>query len=756
VAATPTIAHAFAPATIAPGGPSTLTFTITNPGSVPLTAATFADALGDLAVAATGPAGGTCAGASANALVAGTVNLVIGGLTVPAADSCTVIVPVTSVVSGSHANVANGVSSAETPAPGPQSSPATLSVLFPPAVDKSFAGMVEAAVATSFATMSITLRNPNAGTPLTGVSFTDGLVNMAVHSIPAQTNGCGGTFTAAAGSSTVSLAGVTLAAGASCTVTVRVRSSTPSPAGGHPNTVAATAAETGVTPGPADTAYLNVLAPPTIAKAFSPPAIDEDTGVSVMTLTLTNPNPVPLAGASFTDAFPANMSTTAATQSYIGAGRGTCTGAVPAAQTASTTSLSFSGITIPASGSCTVTVDVRATVAGSYANTTSGVTTSQTPTAGPVSNTATLAVDQVGISKAFAPSTIGAGGAADVIITLNNQTGGNRTAITFRDAFPAGMAVAAPLTASSTCNGTLRNYGNTAALAAGDTGFRLTGGSLADNATCTVTVRVTVAAPGTYSGNTTNLTYTGGGGSGPNSNVATLTVVAHPTIAIAFSPSSLDLYQTSTLTFTVSNSNASALINASFTDALTGFSVAAPAILGGTCAGVVSTPALVAGATTLNLSVPNLLPGSCTVTIPVTRRTTTPGTFTNATSGVTTTQTGGAGPASNTASITFVKLPLQVMKSASLASAAPGTPVTYTIGYANPNATTRFDGIVVSDPTPRFTRFAAAACGPLPPSLTSCTITAPPVGSSGTVTWTLGGSLEGGASGTVTLTVIVE
>jgi hypothetical protein len=52
--------------------------------------------------------------------------------------------------------------------------------------------------------------------------------------------------------------------------------------------------------------------------------------------------------------------------------------------------------------------------------------------------------------------------------------------------------------------------------------------------------------------------------------------------------------------------------------------------------------------------------------------------------------------------------------------------------------------------------FTSAACGPLPSSITSCTISSPAVGASGTITWTLGGSLDAGSSGTVTLTTTVK
>jgi hypothetical protein len=64
--------------------------------------------------------------------------------------------------------------------------------------------------------------------------------------------------------------------------------------------------------------------------------------------------------------------------------------------------------------------------------------------------------------------------------------------------------------------------------------------------------------------------------------------------------------------------------------------------------------------------------------------------------------------------------------------------------------------LVITDTTPHFTGFVRASCGALPPLLTSCGVSAPVAGTTGTITWTLCGNLNAGASGTVTLTVTVN
>lgn len=514
-----------------------------------------------------------------------------------------------------------------------------------------------------------------------------------------------------------------------------------------------------------------MLQAPTIAKAFSPYSVALNTA-STLTFTITNPNAVALTGASFIDTFPANVTTTNLAQNYIGGARGTCVGVIPSAQTAGTyyTTRTFSGFNIPANSSCTIMTDVICSgtkpapvcVNGNYSNTTTGATTTQTPTAGSVSNTATLAVGRVGISKSFTPTSIAAGSTSDITFTLENDTGSNQAVMTFTDTFPVlnapnGMTIAqsTPL-AGTTCTYTqLRDQTNLASLAVGSVGLRVNGISLNNNASCIMIFRVSVATAGTYNNTTTGVNY---GTTGPPSNTATLTVFNRPTITKSFSPVAIDVYGTSTMTFTLANSNGSALTNAVFTDTLTGFSVASPATIGGTCPGVVSTPALVAGSTSLNLMVPNLLPGSCTITIPVTSSNA--GTYTNTTSGIITDQTGAtAGVTSNTATLTVSRLPLQVNKTPNVMTASPGTLVTYDIGYGNPNTTTQLQNVIITDPVPVYTSYDSASCGALPPGITSCTVsfTPPPGGlGNGSVTWTLGGMLSAGSSGTVRLTVRIQ
>jgi uncharacterized repeat protein (TIGR01451 family) len=146
--------------------------------------------------------------------------------------------------------------------------------------------------------------------------------------------------------------------------------------------------------------------------------------------------------------------------------------------------------------------------------------------------------------------------------------------------------------------------------------------------------------------------------------------------------------------------------------------------------------------------------GSCTITVPFTDSAA--GVYPDTASGVLCNEIISAGAGSNTASLTLNKLPIHLIKSANLANVPPGSAVTYTITYTNPNNALTLQNIVIMDVTPQYTTFTSASCGALPASLTSCGVAAPAAGATGTVTWTLGESLNGGASGTVTLTVTVN
>ncbi len=91
----------------------------------------------------------------------------------------------------------------------------------PPAISTSFgAASIPLKGSTS---LSFSIGNPNFGTGLAGIGFSDDLpVGLVVATPNVQSGDCGGTVTAAAGSSNVSLSGGSLSPGSQCAISVNV------------------------------------------------------------------------------------------------------------------------------------------------------------------------------------------------------------------------------------------------------------------------------------------------------------------------------------------------------------------------------------------------------------------------------------------------------------------------------------------------------------------------------------------------------
>jgi uncharacterized repeat protein (TIGR01451 family) len=234
VPAQPTLTKIFSPTPVTVGGTSTLTFTLNNPGTLSLTGAKFTDNLpAGTQVAGAPSATTTCAGSPTWAPLPGATTLAFGqttGATIAAGSSCTASVNVTATTAGTHTNVSGFISSTQsgTNSGTGGSAVATLGAVLPPTIAKAFTPNPIPAGGVSVLTFTVT--NPNAADALTGVTFADnypaGLTN-ANPLLPAVTNTCGGSVTAVAGATSVSLAGGSIAAATSCTVSVPVTSSTP-------------------------------------------------------------------------------------------------------------------------------------------------------------------------------------------------------------------------------------------------------------------------------------------------------------------------------------------------------------------------------------------------------------------------------------------------------------------------------------------------------------------------------------------------
>jgi hypothetical protein len=125
--------------------------------------------------------------------------------------------------------------------------------------------------------------------------------------------------------------------------------------------------------------------PPTIAKSFTAGSVQIN-GITSLTFTLANPDvATTLTGVAFADSFPAGM--LVATPNGLAS---TCGGVATAVQ--GTGSVSLTGATIASNSSCTLTVNVTTTSAGTLTNTTGSVTSTNSLPGNTASATLVVAV----------------------------------------------------------------------------------------------------------------------------------------------------------------------------------------------------------------------------------------------------------------------------------------------------------------------------------------------------------------------------
>ena len=190
------------------------------------------------------------------------------------------------------------------------------------------------------------------------------------------------------------------------------------------------------------------------------------------------------------------------------------------------------GRSIPANGSCTLTVNVTAAVGGSYSNTlpAGALVTSNGNNAAPAVATLTVVspVLPPTLGKAFSPATINAGGVSTLTITLSNPYGADATLTApLTDTLPSGVVIAATPNVSTTCGG----GGAPGASAGGTTVTLPLGRSIPANGSCTLTVNVTAAVGGSYSNTLPAGALVTSNGNNAAPAVATLTVVSPVPVA---------------------------------------------------------------------------------------------------------------------------------------------------------------------------------------------------------------------------------
>jgi hypothetical protein len=741
----PTISKAFNPTSIPRNGTTTLTFTISNPNTTTdLSGVSFSDTLpvssgsgtATLVVSSTPSVSNTCGGTVTATAGSGVISLSGGSVTHNT--SCTLTVNVTGTVEGDGNNTTGAISSTEG-GTGTTSNTATLKVVTPPAISKAF-GAANAAL-NGTTTLTFTITNPASNTSAeNGIAFSDTLTNgLQVASTPGVSNTCGGTVTAAANSTSISLTGGSIATpGSTCTIVVNV---TGTQTGVVSNTTGAVSSTNGGTGATSNTATLMVASPETVTNTFAPTKIPLN-GTALLTINITNPNSsVTLTGLAFTDSLPAGL-VVASTPSLSN----TCGGTATA--TAGSSSLSLSGGTLAASASCAVSVNVQGTTAGDKLN-----SVQVSSTEGGTSTTANATVTVVAppaISKGFGAGSIPRNGTSTLTFTISNPNNpgtpanGDLTGVAFSDTLPVSSGPGtATLVVSSTPN-VSNTCGGTVTATAGSGVISLSGGSVAHNTSCTLSVDVKGTVEGDGN-NTTGAISSTEGGTGTASNTATLKVVTPPAISKAFGAANITLNGTTTLTFTITNpaSNTSAENGIAFSDTLTnGLQVASTPGVSNTCGGTVTAAA---NSTSISLTGGSIAtPGSpCTIVVNVTGTQT--GAVSNTTGAVSSTN-GGAGATSNTATL-MVASPATVTKTFAPTKIPLNGTTLLTINITNPNSNVTLTGLALTDSLP-----AGLVAASTPSLSNTCGGTATATAGSSAVSLS-GGTLAASASCAVSVNV---
>jgi uncharacterized repeat protein (TIGR01451 family) len=703
----PTITKSFAGAHVALGGTVDMSFSMTNSSVTPLTGVAFTDSL---PAGLTAPDGSTPVCGGTLTILGGNALTFSGGTLGPGA-TCTITLTVTGSAAGAQNNTTGPITSTESGAGGP-SNTATVTVVAPPAISKAFGAPSIVIGATT--SLGVTLTNPNAAVPLTGVAFIDPLP-AGLSTPDATTSPCGGSL--AITGNLLTFTGGMLGAGGTCTITVTVTAEF----AGVKNNTTTTVTAAGPVALTGNSASASVIVapatPPTIAKSFAAPDLALGSTVN-LSFVLTNPNATGLTGVSFGDVLPSGLTAPNGTTAPCG-GSLTITGG---------DSLAFADGSLAGSSSCTITVPVTGALAGVFNNTTGPIISTESGL-GATSNTARVTVlAPPTISKAFDAPSILVGGRTNLTLRLTNPNGtAALTGLAFTDPLPGGLTT--PNGATSPCGGSLTVTG-------GDL-LTFTGGTIGAGGLCLITVSVTGASAGLQNNTTSAVTASGPVAQTGNTATASMTVApaTPPTIAKSFASPDVALNGTTTMGFVLTNPNASSLTAVAFGDALPA-GLTAPNGTTTTCGGSL----VIAGGTSLAFSGGTLATGaSCTIVVTVTGATA--GVKNNTTGPISSTESGPGSP-SNTATVTVTAPGAPtIVKSFSAAHVALGGTVDVIFVVTNPGQGP-VTGLALTDV--------------LPSGLTAPNSTSPSCGGTLAVTGgnrlTLsGGTLAGGASCTITV-----
>jgi len=330
--------------------------------------------------------------------------------------------------------------------------------------------------------------------------------------------------------------------------------------------------------------------------------------------------------------------------------------------------------------------------------------------------TGCIVPDPPSIIKAFSTSPVAVNGVSTLTFTLSNpnlDSVTTLTGVTFVDALPPGLEVAATPAASTTCGGTptwnplagatTLTFGNPAAA------------TIPPNSSCTVQVNIRATTAGAH-GNISGYVSSTNGGTNTTSTgyaTATLTAFAAPLIEKAFSPDRIVAGTASTLTFTITNPNPNdSLTGVTFTDVFP-VTPAAMTLVNltttNTCGGSLLDSgggALNAGDVGIRLTGGTVSGGSsCTVSVNVTAAAA--GSYPNTSGAVTASVAGGTDTASHTLTVYTLNPGISIKKRVGTSTSGPwydtlgisaGSAIYYQFTVEN-TGDVAFTSFNVTDPT---------------------------------------------------------
>src|SRR5207253_581205 len=280
-------------------------------------------------------------------------------------------------------------------------------------------------------------------------------------------------------------------------------------------------------------------------------------------------------------------------------------------------SITVTGLAMNAAlASCQVRVDVTSNVVGGPYNNAAANIGATARITNSVTSSGLSVRNQPALTKAFGPATIGVGQTSTFTFSITNPAGSSaRAGLTFSDALPANVLIAATPNVVNNCGGapTITATAGTGTFTIGGSGVNAAAGA----STCTISVDVTSSVVNAYTNGDANMTVGGVLANGLTNQ--TLTVV-QASLNKAFNPTTISQGAISTLTFTLTNGAGNpAQSGINFTDTLpANVTVAAAPNVTTTCPSGTGVVAAAAGTITVTGATMNAAQASCMITVDVT------------------------------------------------------------------------------------------------------------------------------------------